>query len=284
MSEYISDTDSLLCHLTSGSQLGEAANRIFCEMERGEHTIWVPAIVYAKLMECDEYTRQGASKFFRGKEKGRYRVLPLDDDVLEFLEIVPAKSVADIVDRVIIATAMMKKLPVITSKDCIVNCQMVPTIWDKSFDKITIKEISIFFSYAKADRNIVETIYQKFCVETQLSDMQFKAWVDFKKIHPGEDYEGVIRKAIRSCDFFLAFMSPNSIRRRGLLQKEINDALDIWAGMMEDDIYLIPVLLEDCEVPERLRPLHHVKWFEEGGWSNLLEAIREGMQRRHEKR
>ncbi len=132
----------------------------------------------------------------------------------------------------------------------------------------------IFLSYAREDEEKVENLYQ------ELSDAGFKPWMDKKDILPGERWETSIRRAIRRSDFFLACLSANSATKRGVLQKEIKDALDIWQEMLDSDIYLIPVRLEDCEVPESLSDFQWVNLFEENGWTRLVEAIQVGMERR----
>jgi len=56
----------------------------------------------------------------------------------------------------------------------------------------------------------------------------------------------------------------------------------MWQEMLEDDIYLIPVRLEDCEVPDSLLDFQWVNLFEEAGWAQLVEAIQTGIERRAE--
>jgi hypothetical protein len=132
----------------------------------------------------------------------------------------------------------------------------------------------IFLSYAREDAEKVESLYHK------LSDAGFKPWMDKKDILPGEQRKSRIPQAIRRSDFFLACLSANSVGKRGWIQKQIKDALDIWQEKLESDIYLIPVRLEDCEVPERLRDFQWVNLFEEDGWARLVQAIQVGMERR----
>ena len=131
----------------------------------------------------------------------------------------------------------------------------------------------IFLSYAREDEEKVEKFYQK------LSDAGFKPWMDKRDILPGERWQSSIREAIHRSDFFLACLSANSVKR-GFLQKEIRDALDIRQKMFEDDIYLIPVRLEDCGVPETVRDFQWVDLFEEDGWTRLVKAIRAGIEHR----
>jgi Tol biopolymer transport system component len=132
----------------------------------------------------------------------------------------------------------------------------------------------IFLSYAREDAEEVEQLYQK------LSGAGFKPWMDKKDILPGERWQSSIRKAVQGSDFFLACLSASSVTKRGVLQEEIKDALDIWRRMFESDIYLIPVRLEDCKVPESLRDFQWVNLFEKDGWTRLVKAIQVGMERR----
>ncbi len=132
----------------------------------------------------------------------------------------------------------------------------------------------IFLSYARPDEGKAKNLYQ------ELSDAGFKPWMDKIDILPGESWEFRIDEAIRCSDVFLACLSTKSVSKRGFLQKEIKNALDIWQGMLDSDIYLIPVRLEDCEVPKALRDLQWVDLFEEGGWKQLVQAVRVGMERR----
>ena len=133
----------------------------------------------------------------------------------------------------------------------------------------------IFLSYARQDEEKVEELYQK------LSDAGFKPWMDKKDILPGERWEFSIRGAIRGSDFFLVCLSANSAKG-GWTQREIRNALDIWQEKLEDDIYLIPVRLEDCVAPESLRDFQWVDLFEEDGWTRLLAALTVGLERREE--
>jgi len=135
----------------------------------------------------------------------------------------------------------------------------------------------IFISYAREDADAAEQLYQF------LSGAGYKPWMDTKDILPGERWLESIQDAIERSDFFLACLSENSVDKRGILQKEIKSALDAWEGMLEGDIYLIPVRLEPCDVPNRLSGFQWVDLFEDGGWVKLKEAILEGTRRREGK-
>src|SRR6476620_3884565 len=121
--------------------------------------------------------------------------------------------------------------------------------------------VQIFLSYAREDKEKVELLYH------QLSQVGFKPWMDKVALLPGEKWEPAIQKAVRSADFFLACFSARSVDKRGFFQKEIRFALAVWEEKLEGDIYLIPVRLEDCRVPETLKEFHWVDIFEKSGWS-----------------
>ena len=134
----------------------------------------------------------------------------------------------------------------------------------------------IFLSYAREDEKKVENLYQK------LSEAGFNPWMDKKDILAGERWEFAIQEAIRCSDLFLVCLSKASVEKRGWFQREIRKARDVSDGMLDSDIYLIPVLLEDCEAPGSLRDFQWVNLFEEDGWTRLVKAIQVGMERREE--
>lgn len=132
----------------------------------------------------------------------------------------------------------------------------------------------VFFSYARADVDHVQKLYERF------SRAGFKPWMDKFDILPGEDWHRQIDLAIQQCDFFLAFLSPQSVNRRGIIQTEFRRAFEKADQMLDSDIYLIPVRLEPCEVPDNFRSRQWVDLFEDNGWSLLNRALKVGIQRR----
>ena len=80
---------------------------------------------------------------------------------------------------------------------------------------------------------------------------------------------------MRSADVVLGCLSPRSVGKEGYVQKEIKFALDVADEKPPDTIFLIPVRLEECTVPERLRPWHWVDFWLPRGYEKLLRALRE---------
>ena len=131
----------------------------------------------------------------------------------------------------------------------------------------------VFIAYANEDHIRASELCAK------IAGAGFEPWMDRDRVLPGELWAPRIRAALREADFFLALLSPNSGNKRGFLQREISDALDLWQEKLPDDIYLIPVLLGACELPERLRCFQYVQVYLPDGWDKLVEALRAGVER-----
>ena len=56
--------------------------------------------------------------------------------------------------------------------------------------------------------------------------------------------------------------------------------MDIWEMQPEGRIYFIPVRLENCQIPIKLRKFHWVEFFEGDGMEKLLKAIETGCEQR----
>lgn len=136
------------------------------------------------------------------------------------------------------------------------------------------RSVQIFLSHASEDKGEVKKLYR------QLREAGYKPWMDSEDIVGGENWDYSIRKAIKESGLFLACLTSTAVTKRGYFQKEIGWALDLWEEKLQEDIYLIPVRLEKCDVPERLSKLHKVDLFQKDGLERLLKAIEIGIERR----
>jgi hypothetical protein len=136
----------------------------------------------------------------------------------------------------------------------------------------------IFISYAREDALAVEELSGKLKAEG------FNTWVDRRDLLPGQAWGYAIEKAIEESDFFLVCLSRHSIGKRGLMQSEIRAAIQLTQSMLPGEIYLIPVRLELCEIPDPLKSFHAVDLFKSDGWTRLLQALRVGIESRRKNR
>jgi hypothetical protein len=101
-----------------------------------------------------------------------------------------------------------------------------------------------------------------------------EAWLDDEELEAGEDWEYEIRRAIRRSDVVIVCLSRQFISQRGYRQKELRIALDEASLLPEGEIFIIPVRLEECEMPESLRRWQRVDLFKTGGYGRLRRALR----------
>jgi hypothetical protein len=64
-------------------------------------------------------------------------------------------------------------------------------------------------------------------------------------------------------------------KQQGYRHEELKLALEKANFLPDDEIFIIPVRLEECDMPEALRRLHRVDLFKTGGYKKLLQALRE---------
>ena len=99
-------------------------------------------------------------------------------------------------------------------------------------------------------------------------------WLDEKNLTPGDDWDFEIRKAVRSSHVVLVCLTARSITKEGYVHREIRQALDVADEKPEGTIFIVPVRLEPCQVPERLSRWQWVDWFSGDGFEQLQRALR----------
>lgn len=134
--------------------------------------------------------------------------------------------------------------------------------------QLKLQEPRIFLSYAKEDKGKVSAIYRRLLTE------RLNPWLDVKDLLPGQDWDKVIISAIRNARFVLVFLSNHSINKRGYVQKEIGEALDVAEQMPEGELFIIPVRLEECTVPERLRQWQWIDVFRPNSFKKIISTLR----------
>ncbi len=130
----------------------------------------------------------------------------------------------------------------------------------------------VFIAYAAEDSALADRLFQN------LTDGGYAAWLDRRKLLPGQNWPRRIEDAIASADFFIGCFSRNSTGKRGGFQAEIRYALDCATRIPLDEVFLIPVRLDDCRVPARIqRETQYVDLFPD--WNAGLQRILRIIQR-----
>ena len=128
--------------------------------------------------------------------------------------------------------------------------------------------VRVFLCHSSKDKPSVRRYYDRLRQENGV-----EPWLDEVSLLPGVDWDIEIRSAVRSSDVVLVFLSKYSINKEGYIQKEIKQALDIADEKPEKTIFIIPLRLEKCEVPDRLKRWQWLDLFEDGSYEKLLRSL-----------
>lgn len=129
---------------------------------------------------------------------------------------------------------------------------------------------TVFLSYAREDTAAAMRLYES------LAQSGVAVWMDKVSLLPGERWERSIKNAIVSARYFLALMSSASTAKRGFVQKEIRYALDVLEQYPDNEIYLLPIRIDDCQpTHDRLRDLNWTDLFPswEAGVARVLKVV-----------
>ena len=134
-------------------------------------------------------------------------------------------------------------------------------------DPSVLSGTKIFICYASEDRPAAKLLYES------LRSVGCTPWMDVYNILPGQDWRYETKRAIQTSDFVIVCLSKNAVSKRGFMQKELKYALEILEQMPEGRVFLIPVRLDNCTVPDRISDRQWVDLFSEDGFYKLLLAI-----------
>jgi hypothetical protein len=131
------------------------------------------------------------------------------------------------------------------------------------------RPLRAFLCHASEDKPAVRALYKL------LRKEGIQPWFDEVDLLPGQEWRQEIRKAVRISDVVIVCLSTKSTTKDAYVQKEIVYALDRADEKPEGTIYMIPLRLEACEVPDRLSRWQWVNLYEEGGFERLMRTLRQ---------
>ena len=139
----------------------------------------------------------------------------------------------------------------------------------------------VFIAYVEEDFPRAKKLYHAF------GQHGFRPWLDKKRLLPGQNWPRAIETAIQTADFFVACFSHRASSKRGSFQSELRFALNCAIRVPLDEIFFIPVRLDNCEVPRRIsRQVQYVDLFPEWevGLNRVIAVMRAQMECRRRKR
>jgi hypothetical protein len=130
----------------------------------------------------------------------------------------------------------------------------------------------VFLAYVQEDAPAVDRLFDA------LDARGFDPWMDRRKLMPGQNWPRSIEEAIETSDFFVACFSGRSVGKKGGFQAEIRYAMDCARRIPLDDIFIVPVRLDDCHLPARIqKELQYIDLFPD--WERGLRRLFSVMSR-----
>lgn len=102
----------------------------------------------------------------------------------------------------------------------------------------------------------------------------FAPWFDEEDLLVGQNRNAETARAVRKSDVVLVCLSKASVSGPGQLHRHIKQALDVAAEQPEGTIFVIPIRLEACDIPDQLKHVKGIDLFEEGSYERLKKALR----------
>jgi len=134
------------------------------------------------------------------------------------------------------------------------------------------RPLHIFLCHSSNDKPTVRELYQKLRAESWI-----QPWLDEEELYPGQDWNMEIERAVETADAIIICLSKGSITKEGYIQRELRIVLDFADYKPEGTLYIIPVRLEECEPPRRLRAWQYADYFEgqrERAFQRLLVSLK----------
>lgn len=129
------------------------------------------------------------------------------------------------------------------------------------------RRLRVFLCHSSSDKQSVRHLYRR------LQADGFLPWLDEVDLIPGQEWQEEIPVAVRASDVVIVCLSRDSVGKEGYLQREIREALYIAEEKPEGTVFIIPVKIEEVEVPNRLRKWQWANLFDEEGYQRLLQAL-----------
>jgi len=110
---------------------------------------------------------------------------------------------------------------------------------------------AIFVSYASEDRDAAHRLVEG------LRAAELEVWFDKAALKMGDDWARGIRRGIEQCSLFLPVISHQSLseeNRRSYFWKEWNHAHEFASGMAPDEVFIVPVAIDDSRIDRAALP------------------------------
>ncbi|HKU72588.1 MAG TPA: toll/interleukin-1 receptor domain-containing protein [Pyrinomonadaceae bacterium] len=125
----------------------------------------------------------------------------------------------------------------------------------------------IFLSYSRKDAEFVRKLY------LDLREDGFNIWFDQEEIVPGQKWQQTILEVMSDVRAVILCLSTKWTGSRGYIQNELKLALELLREFPAEAIFIVPIRLDDCEIPRTLRGLHYIDVWDEASFAKVKQHL-----------
>jgi hypothetical protein len=133
-------------------------------------------------------------------------------------------------------------------------------------DASTSPKLNVYFCYSPDDTLIARELCRQLSTAGWMN-----IWVDELELLGGQNKDFEIENAVRNANVVIMCVSKSWTTKQANIHRQLRLALDAALNIPEDEIFIIPLRLENCQLPFRLRNLYPVDYFQ----SNHTEAYKQ---------
>lgn len=134
-------------------------------------------------------------------------------------------------------------------------------------------KLRVFLCHASQDKPIVRELFQRLLAEGWIDP-----WLDEENLFPGQERSLEVDRALESADMVITCLSKQSLSADGYIQRELKAVVDIARDKPENSLFIVPIRLDDCDVPRSLRPWQYVDFSlvdaREQEYGRLIQSLR----------
>lgn len=127
------------------------------------------------------------------------------------------------------------------------------------------KKLLVFISHASEDNAAAKRLAKR------LREDGFEPWLYLENLLPGQSWSFEVEKMMHASDIVLMCFSTASVVKEGYIQREYKRAAWLQEEKPEGMIFIIPVKLDNCDLPHFVRDLQSVDYPE--GYDRLVAAL-----------
>jgi hypothetical protein len=127
--------------------------------------------------------------------------------------------------------------------------------------------LRVFLSHSSGDKPAVRELHRR------LRKDGFGPWLDEVDLIGGVLWEGAIEDTVRRSDVVVICLTPGSVTKEGVVQREMALALNVAEEKTEDKLSILPLKLEPCDRPRRLSKWHGIDYFKPDRYERLFDSL-----------